>query len=67
MDRTRVSYGPNLSGDPVVLIVSLINSLAFVYVIMLMFGELRGKRWLGLAPVKPSMNVIEEATQDEAR
>lgn len=61
------SYGPNLSGDPVVLIVSLINSLAFVYVIMLMFGELRGKRWLGLAPVKPSMNVIEEATQDEAR
>ena len=33
-------------GDPVVFIVSLINSLAFVYVLVLMVGELWGKRWL---------------------
>jgi dolichyl-phosphate-mannose-protein mannosyltransferase len=37
-------YGPNLTGDPVVFIVSLINSLAFVYVIMLMLRELQGKK-----------------------
>ena len=33
-------------GDLVVFIVSLINSAAFVYVLMLMLGELRGKKWL---------------------
>ncbi len=33
-------------GDKVVFVVSLINSLAFVYVLMLMLAELRGKKWL---------------------
>lgn len=40
------SYGPNLSGDPVVIIVSLINLIAFVYVLMLMVREFWGKKWL---------------------
>ena len=40
------SYGPNLTGDPIALIVSLINLIAFVYVLMLMVGELWGKKWL---------------------
>ena len=33
-------------GDPVVFTASLINSLALLYVLMLMWSELRGKRWL---------------------
>ncbi len=58
------SYGPNLSGDPVVLIVSLINSLVFLYMLILMFGELRSKRWLSSAPVEPAANATDEVTQD---
>jgi dolichyl-phosphate-mannose-protein mannosyltransferase len=38
--------GPNLTGDPVVLIVSLINSVVLVYVVTLMVAKLRGKNWL---------------------
>jgi dolichyl-phosphate-mannose-protein mannosyltransferase len=44
--------GVNLTGDPVVFIVSLINSVAFVYVLMLMFGELWGKKRLNSEPMK---------------
>ncbi len=33
------------AGDPVVFIVSLINSVALLYVLMLMIGDLVGKRW----------------------
>ncbi len=36
--------GANLSGDPLVFIVSLINLAAFVYALMLMLGELWGKK-----------------------
>ena len=39
-------YAANLSGDPVVLAVSLINLVAFVYMLMLMIGELQGRKWL---------------------
>lgn len=39
-------YAADLSGDPVVLAVSLINLVAFVYMIMLMIGELQGRKWL---------------------
>ncbi len=43
-------------GDPVVFVVSLINSAAFVYMLILMFGELWGKRWLlsSSAPSEPA-------------
>jgi len=44
--------GANLTGDPVVFIVSLINSVALVYVLMLMFGELGGKKRLNSESVK---------------
>ncbi|MCW4009327.1 MAG: glycosyltransferase 87 family protein [Candidatus Bathyarchaeota archaeon] len=48
LDALVAAYpsGPNLTGDPVLLIVSLINSVALVYVIMLMIGKLKGKNWL---------------------
>jgi len=39
-------YAANLTGDPVVLVVSLINLVAFVYMLMLMIGELQGRKWL---------------------
>jgi Gpi18-like mannosyltransferase len=39
-------YAADLTGDPVVLAVSLINLVAFVYMIMLMIGELQGRKWL---------------------
>jgi Gpi18-like mannosyltransferase len=56
------------AGDPVVFIVSLINSLTLVYVLMLMCGELRGKRWLSSSPAKPAVSVSqEEATADAAK
>jgi Gpi18-like mannosyltransferase len=44
--------GANLTGDPVVFIVSLINSVALVYVLMLMFGELGSKKRLNSELVK---------------
>jgi Gpi18-like mannosyltransferase len=37
-------------GDLMVLGVSLINSVAFVYMLMLMIGELRGRNWLTRGP-----------------
>ena len=43
---TSYPYGANLTSDPVVFIVSLINLVAFVYVSMLMLGDLRGRNWL---------------------
>jgi Gpi18-like mannosyltransferase len=43
---TSYPYGANIIGDPVVFIVSLINLVAFVYVSMLMLGDLRGRNWL---------------------
>ena len=41
------------AGDLVVFIVSLINSVALVYVLMLMIAELRGKTWLTPVPNQP--------------
>jgi len=46
--------GPNLTGDPVVLLVSAINLLMLAYASILMLQELRGKRWLSIEPLKPS-------------
>jgi Gpi18-like mannosyltransferase len=44
-----------VTGDPVLLTVSLINLIAFLYVLVLMIGELRGKPRLSLSPtLKPS-------------
>jgi len=53
-------YGANLNGDPVVFIVSLINSLMFVYVLMLMLGELWGRKWLSSNQAKNPINASGE-------
>ena len=41
---TAYPYGANLSGDPVVFIVSLINLVAFLYVLMLMLRGAMGQK-----------------------
>jgi Gpi18-like mannosyltransferase len=46
--------GPNLTGDPVVLAVSVINLLMFLYASILMWDELKGRGWLKTGPVKLS-------------
>jgi Gpi18-like mannosyltransferase len=40
-------YGPNLTGDPVVIAVSLINLIVFIYVLVLMWDEFKGRSWFG--------------------
>jgi Gpi18-like mannosyltransferase len=47
------SPGPNLTGNPVVLAVSAINLLMFLYASILMWGELRGHGWLRTEPPPP--------------
>ncbi len=45
----NVSYpnaGPNLTGDPVVLLVSIINLIMLLYASVLMWEELKGRHWL---------------------
>ncbi len=58
-------YSPNLSGDPVVLAVSLINSLAFLYVLVLMWDELKGGLWLKAAPIRIRREPKAEAKENE--
>jgi hypothetical protein len=48
------------AGDPVVFAVSLINSIAFLYVLVLMLRELWGKRWLTPSPNEPQVNASGE-------
>jgi Gpi18-like mannosyltransferase len=43
------TYSPNLSGDPVVLAVSLTNLIAFLYVLVLMWDEFKGRSWLNIS------------------
>ena len=45
-------YGPNLTGDPVVMAVSVINLIVFLYVLVLMWDELKGRSWLKTNQVK---------------
>ncbi|MBN1357990.1 glycosyltransferase family 39 protein [Candidatus Bathyarchaeota archaeon] len=45
-------YSPDLSGDPVVLAVSVINLLVFLYVLVMMWDELRGRSWSIINPIK---------------
>jgi len=43
--------GPNLTGDPVVLAVSIINLIMLLYASVLMWDELKGRQWLKKEPV----------------
>ena len=52
-------YGADLTGDPVVFIVSLINSAVLVYVLMLMSGEVSGRKWLIRKSNKTEISVPE--------
>jgi Gpi18-like mannosyltransferase len=49
----NVSYpnpGPNLTGDPIVLAVSIINLIMLLYASVLMWDELKGRNWLKKEP-----------------
>jgi Gpi18-like mannosyltransferase len=55
----------NLSGDPVVLAVSVINLLTFLYVLVLMWDELKGRSWFKITPVKIGRSGKAEAKENE--
>ena len=56
--------GPNLTGDPVVLAVSAINLLMFIYASILMWDELRGHRGLKTEPPPPPPALSESQSQE---
>jgi Gpi18-like mannosyltransferase len=58
-------YGPNLSGDPVVLAVSVINLIAFLYVFVLMWDELKGRSWFKITPITKGKSAKAEAKENE--
>jgi Gpi18-like mannosyltransferase len=60
-----VGYSPNLTGDPVVLAISLINLIAFLYVLTLMWDELKGRSWLRITPIKIGRSAEAEAKENE--
>jgi Gpi18-like mannosyltransferase len=59
------NYSPNLSGDPVVLAVSLINLLAFLYVLVLMWDELKGRSMFRTSSIKLGSSAEAEAEANE--
>jgi Gpi18-like mannosyltransferase len=59
------TYSPNLSGDPVVLAVSLINLIAFLYVLVLMWDELKGRSWIRITPSEQGSIADAEAEENE--
>jgi Gpi18-like mannosyltransferase len=59
------TYSPNLSGDPVVLAVSLVNLIAFLYVLVLMWNEFKGRSWLRISPIKIGRSGKAEAKENE--
>jgi Gpi18-like mannosyltransferase len=54
LNASYPNAGPNLTGDPVVLAVSAINLLLFIYASILMWYKLKGNRWLKTEPEKSS-------------
>jgi Gpi18-like mannosyltransferase len=50
------------SGDLVALTVTLINLMAFIYVLVLMWDQLKGRSWFRISPIK-----IGESTKAEAK
>lgn len=59
------SYGPNLTGDPVVLAVSLINLVVFLYVLVLMWNELKGRSLFRIKSIKIGRSTGTEAKENE--
>ena len=63
------TYGPNLTGDPIVLAISLINLIAFLYALLLMWDELRGRLWFRISSLKidKSSNAKEEKNENRTK
>jgi len=59
------TYGPNLSGDPVVLAVSVTNLIVFLYVLVLMWYALKGRSWSAINPAKTDRNTEQEGNENE--
>jgi len=59
------TYGPNLTGDPVVIAVSVINLIAFLYALVLMWEELNGRSWFKITPFKSGSSAEQEAEENE--
>jgi Gpi18-like mannosyltransferase len=57
---------PNLTGDPVVLVISIINLVMFLYASILMFDVLRGRKMTS-AVEQPAKSVYEGAVPSETR
>ncbi|TRO53767.1 hypothetical protein E2P61_00400 [Candidatus Bathyarchaeota archaeon] len=49
---SAAGYSPDLSGDPVVLAISVINLIVFLYVSVMMWDELKGRSWSMMNPAK---------------
>jgi Gpi18-like mannosyltransferase len=47
------NYSPNFTGDPVAIIVTLINLVTFLYALILMKGELKGRLLIQTNPASP--------------
>ena len=67
LNASYPNAGPNLTGDPVVLVVSAINLLMLFYASMLMLFELKGRRMLKTenAKLEPNEKVGEEKWTSE--
>ncbi|MCW4007458.1 MAG: hypothetical protein NWF09_02025 [Candidatus Bathyarchaeota archaeon] len=59
-------YGPNLTGDPVTVTVSLINVVTFIYTLLLLWHELKGEAWLKISPIGIGKRV-EAEVEDNVR
>ena len=55
------------AGDLVVIGVSLINLVTFIYVLMLLWDELRGRQWLIYEPQTNSNNKLEEGKNHDSQ
>jgi len=53
------------SGDLVALMVTLINLTVFIYALMLMWDELKGRLWFRIAPIKIGRSTKAEAKENE--
>jgi Gpi18-like mannosyltransferase len=53
------------SGDPVALTVTLINLMAFLYVLVLMWDELKGRSWFRISTIKIGRSGKAEAKENE--
>ena len=53
------------SGDPVALTVTVINLIVFMYVLMLMWDELKGQSWFRISPIKIGESAKTEVEENE--